>query len=77
MSGILGGSCQVPIGGHATINNQQLTLIGMVGSIDGKNIIRSELSGALDDAALIGKNVADDLLSKGADKILQKIHAAQ
>ena len=41
----LQGGCQVPIGSYATIDSQQLFLRGLVGSIDGNNILRADISG--------------------------------
>ncbi len=46
---------------------------GLVGNPDGSVIYRAERSGGLDQAEAIGKLIAEDLLSQGADKILQAL----
>ena len=41
----LEGGCQVPIGGHATLDEDELHLRGLVGTVDGSEIVRAEISG--------------------------------
>jgi hydroxymethylbilane synthase len=50
-------------------------LRGLVGSPDGKQIIRGEIRGAAADAHMLGVALAEDLLSRGAGAILQDIYA--
>jgi len=66
----LGGSCWAPIAGYATITNTQLTLKGLVGSLDGKQIIHSSATG--NNPEETGLTVAKDLLAQGAAKLLAK-----
>jgi hydroxymethylbilane synthase len=75
----LGGGCQMPIGAHAAIEGNSLTLTAIVLSLDGERAIRAESRAAVRDAARVGTAVAEDLLSRGADAILaevQRVHAA-
>jgi hydroxymethylbilane synthase len=75
----LGGGCQMPIGAHAAVAGDSLTLTAVVLSLDGSRAIRAESRGAVRDAARAGTAVADDLLSRGAAAILaevQRAHAA-
>lgn len=74
MNARLSGGCQVPIAGFAVIRDNQLFMRGLVGSPDGSVIYRSESSGKLEQAESIGKTIAEDLLSQGADKVLQALH---
>jgi len=74
MNARLSGGCQVPIAGFAEIRDSQLFMRGLVGSPDGSLIYRSELSGNTDQAEIIGKAIAEDLLAQGADKILQALY---
>jgi hydroxymethylbilane synthase len=74
MNARLSGGCQVPIAGFAEIRDNQLFMRGLVGSPDGSQIYRSEHSGKPEDAAFIGKTIAEDLLAQGADKVLQALH---
>lgn len=77
MSRVLGGSCQIPLGAYAEINNSQLKLRGFVASPDGKQIVHSELNGEPESGEDLGKNMAQNLIAQGADKILAKIVPAQ
>ena len=69
----LEGGCQVPIAGHGQIGKNRLTLTGLVAEVDGSRVIKGVKSGPLDSAATIGIELAEDLLAKGADKILEKL----
>ncbi len=73
----LEGGCQVPIAGYATLNGNELTLRGLVGTVDGQRVVRAEFKGPREDAEAIGINVAEQLLAQGADKILAEIYAEQ
>ncbi len=70
----LEGGCQVPIGGYATIDDKTLTLKGLVGSLDGKQILKAEKSGPAQDAEFIGNSLGKEILQMGADKILKEIY---
>ena len=75
MNNRLEGGCQVPIGGYAEIDHGVILLRGLVGEPDGSLIIRGDISGHPEDAEELGTVLADDLLSRGADKILKAIYA--
>jgi len=66
------GGCQVPIGGHATLEGGQLRLRALVASLDGTRIIRAERRGPTSEARAMGVAVAEELLSRGADEILKE-----
>ena len=69
----LEGGCQVPIGALANIHDGRLTLHGLVASARGDTILRSVIEGASEDAAGLGRALADDLLGKGAGEVLAEI----
>ena len=71
----LEGGCQVPIGVNTRIENDTLTLIGMVASLDGKRLIKDTVSGNSNEAEQIGKDLAAKLREQGAGEILAKIFA--
>lgn len=77
MNAHLQGGCQVPIGGFATLDNEQLTLTALVGSLDGSTIIRATAQASKSDAEQLGVAVAKQLLSQGADKILAEVYQEQ
>ena len=69
----LNGGCQVPIAGFAEQRDDQISLRGLVSSLDGQVIMRGSGSASLDRAEYLGRQVADDLLARGADTLLQDI----
>jgi hydroxymethylbilane synthase len=73
----LEGGCQVPIGSFALIEGDQLFLRGLVGSVDGKTIIRDEIIGPVDDALTLGHTLAQRLLDAGAKKILAEVYCEE
>lgn len=70
----LQGGCQVPIACHALLNDDQISLKGLVGAPDGSQIIESASSGHRNDAEAIGEKLADELLSMGAGPILKALY---
>ena len=71
----LQGGCQVPIAGFAELEHGVIVLHGLVGTPDGKTIIRGNISGYPENAEELGTVLADDLLSRGADVILRDLYA--
>jgi hydroxymethylbilane synthase len=67
---MLGGGCQVPIGGTARVEKDRLTLRGVVLAPDGSKRIDAEISGDASQAEQLGKDLADQLLAKGAKEML-------
>jgi len=70
----LEGGCQVPIGGYAELHGESLRLRGMVGDPDGSHIIRGELTGPAIQAEQLGRQLADELLGRGARAVLDKVY---
>lgn len=71
----LQGGCQVPIAGYAEFDRGIVLLRGLVGQVDGKQIIRGEIAGSPENVEELGMVLAEDLLSRGADKILNELYA--
>jgi hydroxymethylbilane synthase len=72
----LQGGCQVPIAAHGKMDGASLFLAGLVASVDGKNIIRDSISGPETQAESMGVELAERLLSKGADRLLDEVLSA-
>jgi hydroxymethylbilane synthase len=68
----LGGGCLVPIAGLAKLKGSSLTLAGLVASPDGKEIIRGSAGGGAANAESIGVQLAEELLRRGADRLLAR-----
>lgn len=71
----LEGGCQVPIGVNTKIENNVLTLIGMVASLDGKTLIKDTIEGEPSQAESLGQTLATRLRDAGATEILAEIFA--
>lgn len=70
----LEGGCQVPIGAYALVNGEQVHIRGLVGAVDGSEILRDEVSGSVENAEQLGIQLAEQLLAQGADKILAEVY---
>jgi hydroxymethylbilane synthase len=72
----LQGGCQVPIAGHGRLDGAHFTLTGLVADVDGGTVIKDRLSGPAAAAERIGIELAETLLGRGADEILEKLSSA-
>ena len=63
----LDGSCETPIAGLATLNGTTLHLRGEILRPDGSESITGERAGPATDAAALGTDLAEELLSKAPD----------
>jgi hydroxymethylbilane synthase len=70
----LEGGCQVPIAAFAQVTDSKLRIDGMVGTVDGKKLIKHHLEGTTDQAESIGTELAEILLKKGAREILEEVY---
>jgi len=70
----LEGGCQVPIAAFARIVGTTLQIDGLVGTIDGKRLIRHHVEGPIEKAESLGVELADILLGKGAKEILDEVY---
>ena len=70
----LEGGCQVPIAGHATVQDGHVILEGLVASVDGRRLIRERIRGPAQEAARLGEELAETLLARGAGSILREIY---
>ncbi|KYN86542.1 porphobilinogen deaminase [Vibrio cidicii] len=70
----LQGGCQVPIGSYALLEGDQIWLRALVGEPDGSHIVRGEIRGPRTDAEALGVQLAQQLLSQGADDILARLY---
>ncbi|MGL5076540.1 MAG: hydroxymethylbilane synthase [Waterburya sp.] len=71
----LEGGCQVPIGVNTSIENDILTLTGMVASLDGKRLIKDSINGDRNNSEQLGRDLATRLRGQGAGEILAEIFA--
>ena len=69
----LEGGCQVPIAGYGQIRENQFILTGLVAELDGSRVIKAQKSGRPDSSETSGIELAEELLARGADEILEKL----
>jgi hydroxymethylbilane synthase len=67
----LGGGCELPIAGYAEVDGKQIRLQGLVADRQGKRILRDEIRGPWASADELGKQLATQLLKRGADSLLK------
>jgi hydroxymethylbilane synthase len=71
----LQGSCQSPIAGFAERRGTDIVLQGVVGSPDGSKVYRGTIDGDASRAEALGVELANRLLSAGADVLLAEQRA--
>ncbi|MCC5625034.1 hydroxymethylbilane synthase [Nostoc sp. CHAB 5715] len=71
----LEGGCQVPIGVNTEISGDNLTLTGIVASVDGQKLVKDTVTGMADNAEALGTELAQLLRQQGAQEILSEIFA--
>jgi hydroxymethylbilane synthase len=71
----LGGGCQVPIGALAEVRGETIHLDAVVARPDGSTVLRESQSG--EDGRRLGLRVAESLLKRGADLILQEVYGLE
>jgi hydroxymethylbilane synthase len=70
----LEGGCQVPIAAYALIMDGRIIIDGLVGSVSGDKIIRAHREGDSSEPEALGTALGEELLSRGADKILSEVY---
>ena len=70
----LEGGCQVPIAAYARIVGLTLRIDGLVGTIDGKRLVRDHVEGRVDETEFLGIKLAEILLGQGAKEILEEVY---
>ncbi len=80
----LEGSCRVPIAGHARLMDGRLSMTGVVGDVDGEQLLTSQSDSFLRgrgaearnaEARALGAEVADALIAQGARELMRAAEA--
>lgn len=71
----LQGGCQVPIGAYAVLDGDELWLRGLVGSLDGSQLLQAQAKAPRSEAESVGIAVAEQLLAQGAATLLEAAYA--
>jgi len=72
----LEGGCQVPIGAFGTTEGGNVTLTGLIASVDGRQILKEEATAPAASAAELGTMLAEKLLERGGRKILDEVYGS-
>lgn len=73
LSRALGGSCQLPLGAHATLDGDMLCLTGLLARPDGTQVLRARAEAPVHYAEPLGRAVAKQLKDQGADPLIEAI----
>ncbi|TFJ93974.1 hydroxymethylbilane synthase [Lentibacillus salicampi] len=68
---LLEGSCSVPIGGYASLDNNEIKLTAFVGKTDGSTMLREVVHGT--DPKAVGTEAAEKLIARGAKDIVEQV----
>lgn len=66
----LEGGCQVPVGAWAHTRAERITLHALVAAPDGSSVLRAQQDGPVSDPEAVGRELAQRMLTDGADRIL-------
>jgi hydroxymethylbilane synthase len=72
----LGASCATPIGVHARIEDERMTIMAFVGLPDGSEWLRDRVEGPAEDPTALGFQLAERLLVAGARELLERAEEA-
>ena len=67
------GGCSIPLGVHAHISGDTITLNAMISDLEGKKYIKRSKTDSLGDAETSAKKLAEEMLTAGGQKILDQI----
>jgi len=69
----LEGGCQVPVGAYTNVKNGIIILTGFVSSLDGTKYLKQCMSGPNVKAKELGEDLAQILIERGANEILNEV----
>lgn len=69
----VGGSCQIPVGVFATLDDKQIKVRSIISSVDGKKFVREVEVAPLENIYGLGKKLAARLLNNGGREILMGV----
>ena len=69
----LGGGCRAPIGALGALQGETLTLEGMVGSVERRQVLRRSMTGSAQEPFRLGETLAQTMLGLGAADFIAKV----
>ena len=73
---VVEGSCEVPLGAHASVTGDRLTLEAFLGMPDGSRLVREKAEGGTKEAADLGRRLGEHLLAQGGRAVLDALPRA-
>jgi hydroxymethylbilane synthase len=70
---VVEGSCEVPLGGLATVRGEALMIEGFIGLPDGSRTVRMQAGGDAVQAEAVGSQLGARLLANGGRQILDEL----
>ena len=64
------GGCQVPVGVYAVANSDSVTIKAIIASLDGRQMLKDEITGKVTMAETLGRNLAESMLAAGGLAIM-------
>jgi hydroxymethylbilane synthase len=74
---VVEGSCEVPLGGHATVSGGAIALEGFLGLPDGSRLVRERVEGTAADAVTLGRQLGERILARGGRDVLTLLAQAK
>lgn len=71
--GLIEGGCQVPIGVHAEVENDNVKIEAVIASLNGSKVLRNNITGPAVNAADLGRKLGQQMLAEGGEQILADI----
>ncbi len=69
----LEGGCQVPIGTFGRVDKGVFKLDALIGSLDGRAVVRGSIQGSPEESERLGRELAETMFVGGGEKILAQI----
>ncbi|HYP38824.1 MAG TPA: hydroxymethylbilane synthase [Chloroflexia bacterium] len=66
----IGGGCSLPVGAYATASQDEIRIVGMIGSVDG-HVIRGDQVGDRSEPEQVGMMLAGRLLAMGGRELIE------
>jgi hydroxymethylbilane synthase len=70
---VIGGSCQIPVGIFAEVDDEKISARAVIAALDGKNIVKDFSVTSIENISTFGKNFAEKILDNGGREILSQI----
>jgi len=70
---VLGATCEVPLAVYGTLTGGMVKLNAVVGTLDGKEMVKASGEASAGEAVLLGEQVGAELLRNGARRIIEAL----